>query len=494
MTTKVVKGSLWTLAGQVAPLGVSLVTTPFTIRLLGAEGYGVLILVGLIPTFLGFADFGMSIASTKFGSEAYAEGDAEKEARVVRTAAFVTFCASVPIALALFAFSSRIVDIFNIPADYHGQSATALKIAAVTFVVVFLNAVFNTPQLARLRMDLNTFVNSGFRILGLIATPVVIYLGYGIVGAVSVLLTASLLTLAGHIYASGRLLPNLYRLSIDRHSFRPMLKFGGALVISTVAAIALMNAEKGILAASVSTAALAHYSVAFTLAGMMALFTTALTQSLLPAFSQLQSAENRVRLNGLYTRGIRLNLILLIPVLVALLMIAKPFFTIWAGEEFGLESTIPFYILAAGAGFNIIAALPHVSITAAGHTSIFAKLYWIELAPYAGFVWILSSRFGVLGAAAAWSIRVVVDCFIQFYLAKRVAQMEFVGRGLSVFILAMGIMFLPFAAILLLGFTVIAIIGFVLCFAAYVFVIWKMVLEKEEAYWFLQKFKLRLMY
>lgn len=75
MTTKVVKGSLWTLAGQVAPLAVSLVATPFVIRLLGAESYGVLILIGLIPTYLGFAAFGMSMASTKFGSEAYAEGD-----------------------------------------------------------------------------------------------------------------------------------------------------------------------------------------------------------------------------------------------------------------------------------------------------------------------------------------------------------------------------------------------------------------------------------
>lgn len=36
MTTKVVKGSLWTLLGQVLPLGVSLVTTPFVTRMLGA--------------------------------------------------------------------------------------------------------------------------------------------------------------------------------------------------------------------------------------------------------------------------------------------------------------------------------------------------------------------------------------------------------------------------------------------------------------------------
>jgi hypothetical protein len=86
MTTKVVKGSMWTLAGQVAPLLVSLVTTPFVIRMLGSEGYGVLILIGLIPTYFSFSELGMGIASTRFASEAYARGDLEGEARAIRTA------------------------------------------------------------------------------------------------------------------------------------------------------------------------------------------------------------------------------------------------------------------------------------------------------------------------------------------------------------------------------------------------------------------------
>src|SRR5690606_19788284 len=165
MTTKVVKGSLWTLAGQVAPLAVSLVTTPFTIRLLGAEGYGVLILVGLIPTYLGFADFGMSMASTKFGSEAYAEGDEEKEARIVRTAALIALMSSVPVATLLILFAGSVISLFNVPPDYIAEATLALRLAAVTFVINILCGIFNTPQLARLRMDLNTLINAVPRIL-----------------------------------------------------------------------------------------------------------------------------------------------------------------------------------------------------------------------------------------------------------------------------------------------------------------------------------------
>src|SRR4051794_17937617 len=105
LTTKVVKGSLWTFAGQAAPLAVSFITTPFVIRLLGTEGYGVWVLVGLMPAYLAFADFGMSIASTRFAAEAYGAGDHHREARIVRTAAVVALCSSVPFAAVLFFFS-----------------------------------------------------------------------------------------------------------------------------------------------------------------------------------------------------------------------------------------------------------------------------------------------------------------------------------------------------------------------------------------------------
>ncbi len=308
MTTKVVKGSLWTLGGQVAPLGVSLVTTPFVIRMLGAESYGVLILVGLIPTYLGFADFGMSIASTKFASEAYAAGDAAREARIVRTAGLIALCASLPFGVAIFALSGWLATVFNVPAHLHAEASLALKFAAVTFVLNFLNGIFNTPQLTRLRMDLNTFVTSGFRILGLIATPFAVYID-GVVGAVFVLMIASLLTLAGHILISGRLVRHLFATAIDRPAIRPMLKFGGALVVSGIATMVLSNGEKGILSITASVRSLAYYSVAFSLAAMMTMFTNSMVQSLLPAFSQLQGAESRDRFDRLYSFGIRLNLI-----------------------------------------------------------------------------------------------------------------------------------------------------------------------------------------
>ncbi|HMM81111.1 MAG TPA: oligosaccharide flippase family protein [Pyrinomonadaceae bacterium] len=424
MTTKVVKGSLWTLAGQVAPLAVSLVATPFTIRLLGAEGYGVLILVGLIPTYLGFADLGMGIASTKFGSEAYAAGDAEKEARTVRTAAVLSLALSIPFAILIFVLSGWLATLFNVPEHLHVEASLALKVAAFTFVLNFLNSIFNTPQLDRLRMDLNTFVTSGFRMLGIAATPVVIYLGGGILGAVVVLFIASLLTLAGHIYTSGRLLPQLFRFSLDRQALRPMLKFGGALAIAGLASLILLNAEKGILPALVSVEMLAYYSVAFTFASMAIMFGNSLAQSLVPSFSQLWVAGKMAELSELFSRAVFFNLVILVPGCVILAVCARRFFTLWAGPAFGENSTRPLFILLGGLLFLLPAYVPLSLLLSTGKSQLLAKLYWIELLPYLGLLFILTRTFGIEGSASAWAILGAVNGFIYFAFGKSIATLN----------------------------------------------------------------------
>ena len=175
----------------------------------------------------------------------------------------------------------------------------------------------------------------------------------------------------------------------------------------------------------VSVTALAYYSVAFTFANMATIFGQAMVQSLIPAFAQLSSPESRTELNGLFARGMRLNLIILVPSLVVMTVIAEPFFTLWAGPDFGRESSLPFYILAFGLFFNILAYIPLSTIVARGRTDIFAKLYWIEIAFYIVASLILISYFGIAGAAAAWSLRIIIDAVAMMWLSRRFGGVAF---------------------------------------------------------------------
>lgn len=489
MTTKVVKGSLWTLGGQVLPLFATLASTPFIIRLLGSESYGVLLLVGLIPNYFSFADLGMGIASTKFGSEAYGKGDRKGEAEVVRTAALIALVSTSLVALPLIVFARPVVVALNVPEHLVSDATLALQFTTVSFAVSLFSGIFNTPQLSRLRMDLNAGINSGGRILLAVGTVLALYLGGGLVWAAVVGLIIALLVFIGHLVVSQQLLKELFFGSYDRSLLPKLLRFGSGLLISAIAAILLINLEKVILAKLLSVEALAYYSVAFTFSNMATLFSVAMVQSLIPAFSQMLDPDRKAEFEALFMRVIRLTVLWVLPTFAFLVVIAKPFFTLWAGVDFGAESTLPFYILLLGLFFNLIAYIPHTSLTAHGRTDIFAKAYWIELGPSMLLTIWLVYWLGIPGAAMAWSIRVAVDAVLFIFLAKRLIGIEIKLAGhMLAFSVGVAILLPPVLLTFWGSGGVLALVVLLaVCMLTYVVWMWKRFLEQGERDWLRNK-------
>lgn len=490
MTGKVLKGSFWTLAGQAVPILASFISTPFVIRFLGSEQYGVVILVGLILNNFSFGDFGMGFASTKFCSEQYAAGSRDGEAVVVRTAGLIALVSSVVVATPLFLFSSFIVgDLLRVGDGLRPTASLALKIAAVAFVFTSLGSVANTPQLSRLRMDVNSAITASGKLFMAVVTPLVLYLGGQVVAATVVAAVASVLILAGHLYASGKLLPELMNRGIDRALVGPLVRFGRGVVFYAIGLILLQNVEKLILTRLVSVKSLAYYSIAFTLANMTTMFSLAMVQSLIPAFSQLLAPERRGELNALFSRSLRVSMVALIPMIALLFVIARPFFTIWAGTEFGRESVVPFYVLLVGVVFSIFVYVPNSVMMAFGRPDILGKVFWIELVPYGLLAYWLILRYGIVGAAMAWTVREMITTVVLATCARRVVGISFDFLGESVRLGWAGIAFVPaliFAffydnfSLWLLPITVVSTL-------VYGFVIWKSVVTLDERHWFLGK-------
>jgi O-antigen/teichoic acid export membrane protein len=181
-----------------------------------------------------------------------------------------------------------------------------------------------------------------------------------------------------------------------------------------------------------SVETLAYYGIASTLAGMAIMFGTAMHQSLVPAFSQLLDPAKREELDRLYTRTVRINMIGMAPLFATLFVISGPFFTLWAGPEFGLESTPPFYIMIVAVLFSLWAYVPVSLLIARGRTDILAKVYWLELLPYLGLTALLTAKFGAKGAALAWGGRVLFDTCVMTYLGSRISSLPiwiFRGQG-----------------------------------------------------------------
>ncbi len=490
MTAKVIKGSFWVLIGQLLPLFATFLATPFVIRYLGSEAYGVLILVGLVSSYFSFGDFGMGLTSTKFGAEAYAEHAEEKEGLTVRTAAAISFFSSLVIAIPMFAFSGWIVgDLLKVPDHLYRQASVALKITSIAFVLSFLSNIINSPQLARMKMGTNVLINAGFKVLMILTTPIVFYLGGSIIEACIVTAVTAVLILTGHIIASGRLLPQLYKWTFSSSLFGPLMKYGRHVVLFGIGVTIINNLEKLLLARLVLVKFLAYYSVAFTFANMTTMFSMAMVQTLIPAFSQLLSPDKRSALNALFNRCLRISMMVLVPSIMVLLILGKPFFTIWAGKEFGLESTLPFYILLVGIFFSILVYVPNCILMSTGRSDLFGKFYLAEIIPYAALSFILIRNFGILGAAAAWSIREIVNAFFFIMYTKKVAGITFDVKSELKALLPGILIFLPAAifALFVDNFSPWLIAMVPLSLAAYVWFMWKKVVDPDEKKWLMER-------
>ncbi len=184
-TTSVVRGSVWSLGGQGVMLLASLVATPFLLRILGPEANGAWLLIMAIMGTLGFADAGMGTASTRFCADAFARGDARRERAVVWTSlALAAIPASIFVGGTVIAAPFLVTQFFgNLSPELQNPTILALRIAALGFGVRMGTHIFNSPLLARLRLDWNTLLIGGFTLLQVVVLPLVMKFGGLVWGA-----------------------------------------------------------------------------------------------------------------------------------------------------------------------------------------------------------------------------------------------------------------------------------------------------------------------
>ena len=404
----------------------TLIATPFVIRLLGPERYGVLALINVMIGYLSFADLGMGWASTRFASEAHSKGDDKREAATVWTALLLAAGPALLVALTL-ALGARplIVNLLRLPAYLQEPAILAMRFAALGFVCRALALILNTPEIVRLRMDLLALINIGTLVIQIFLIPVVLYLGGGLVEAAAIIAGASVVCALLHFVVGTRLLPDLRRPQIESSLLKPLSKFGLGVMLSSLTAMLFSHADKFFITRFASIRALAYYSVAFNFSILLAQVPLVLAQTLLPAFSQLQAHPERTALHELYGRALRGTLFWVVPAAVFLCVIARPFFTRWAGPDFGRESTLPFYLLAVGLIFEVIVYVPHTLLMAVGRSDIVARSQFAVLIPYLIGSAIAIRWYGAVGAAAAWSLRAMVLALVFAFLVKRVCGLSF---------------------------------------------------------------------
>ncbi len=416
---KLIKGTVWSLAGQGTTVAASALFTPFVVRQLGAAEYGILAFLSMLTNYLAYTDLGMGTASTRLASLEESAGS-NREAEVIWTGISVSTLLGAIVAVPMIAFAPAICDWFlHVGSPLRGQAIVALRIVGIAFLLRNIAGVLNTPQLVRLRFDTYTAITSGAMLLQIVLTPIILWLGGKLTTIAAMIAALNLLALSLHFVVGRHLLPRLWPPRLNPALFKPLFKFGALIVLSQTPELILTNAERFGLTYFTSVASLGYYSIAYTYAGLSLIAAIAMGQVLLPMFSQLQSPSREEELGRLYRRSIVSMILTLAPVAVVLAVAARPVLTNLIGLDYGRESTPACYLLLIGVVCSGLSYVPASLLFASDKAEIVARIRWYELVPYLVIAAVLTMKFGIVGAASAWTLRALVDSILLNIVVQR---------------------------------------------------------------------------
>jgi O-antigen/teichoic acid export membrane protein len=468
-----------------------LVATPIVVRLLTPDSYGLLAIMQTFILYLALSDFGMGTASTRLGAAAYVSRDSDEEVSVVWTAFLIAITLAAAVALLLVLCASAIShDLLHLRPQLASQGGGALRLVAVVLIARALQGIFNTPLLVRLKWSTYVVINTGTNVMQVLTIPVVLALGGGVVAAVASAAVWSLISLIGIFIASTRLQPGLLHPRFKRSLLRPLVGLGGKVVGAFIAFVVLSEIDKVLVANLVSIRALAYYAVAVAAVQVVQMIPNTCAQPLFAGLSLFLSQDKREEAGILLVRGIRLFLLVSVPVLIAIVSLGRLALRFWAGQVYAVHSTVPLYILAAGTiceGMVIAANQALVAGHRAGTVSIIA---FAQIPVYVAVALLAIHLFGIDGAAVAWSAQMTIAMVVLVIIVRQLVPIKFrkisrasaqlslgVCIGLGPLIAAVGIG-APTWGIVLLG---------VACLIAYLGFIWTVVLHYQERDWLIQR-------
>ncbi|HTD59349.1 MAG TPA: flippase [Gemmatimonadaceae bacterium] len=419
-TRLLARDALFNLLGQGAPLVAAFFAIPTLTRGLGPDRFGVLALAWVFLGYFSLFDFGLGRALTQSISERYGRGETEDIPAIVWTSLATMGVLGLVAAIAAGVSSPFMVTrALKIPLALQGETQRAFEVLAVSIPVLILTSGFRGLLEARQRFDLTNAIRAPLSLLMLLAPLAVLPFNHSLVPIMVLLLSIRTLAMLVHAYFVTRVIPGLLgHFVIRRAMLRPVLAMGSWMTVSNLLSALLVTVDRFVIGAAASLAAVTYYTAPYEAVTKMWLLPVAIATALFPEFAATfrRDPERGARL---YRRGVVTLLLVLFPLTLIIVAGARVGLRLWLGPDFASHSTVVLQVIAAGVLVNSIAYVPFTMIQGVGRPDLTAKLQLAEILPFVGLLWVLIARFGIVGAAVAWTIRCTVDTAIVFYLGRR---------------------------------------------------------------------------
>lgn len=412
----IAKNSLYNVLGSFSPILVIIITVPLYISQIGEARYGILALVWLILGYFGLFDLGLgkAVANQIAFVKEQVKSTQNEDGKVFWTAFIINLLLGIVGGLLLYSIGPGIISkIANGQDQLLIETVQSFAILSVVVPFVTISSVgtgfLTGEENFGIINILQVFNDVLFQVLPLLmAYYVDVSLYYLIAAAVMAKILSTVL-----LFTVIMIKKDIGSITFSKEKVKDLVSYGGAVTVTNIIGPILTSIDRFLIVTLAGAKAVTFYTIPYNLSVKINSITSSYGKALFPKFSMLSEKESKL----LSINAVRLLITFITPIIIIGFLLFDPFLTIWISKDFSTSSSSVGYIILMGVWINNLAIIPFTLLQGLRRPGIVATIHSFELIPYLGILWILTSQWGVEGAAFAWSIRVFADAILMFIYA-----------------------------------------------------------------------------
>jgi O-antigen/teichoic acid export membrane protein len=250
---------------------------------------------------------------------------------------------------------------------------------------------------------------------------IILALSFGVWALVAGILAGSMTNLV----MSYIIVPHRPRFSFDRSAIRPLIQFGRWIFLTSLVILAGNYVLRVVVSRQLGAAELGLYFLAFQLAWMPTEVASEVIGNVaFPLFARIQSDTRQV---AQVFRTVLVGMAaLLIPASMLIIALAPAIVQDLLGPQWeGSAAIIRVLTLSGMIGLFGEVAVP--VLKGLGRPQLVTIMEVVQSVLLIAFVWLLTDRYGLIGAAMAWLPAIIVSMFVAYLYVRKLLPRPFTG-------------------------------------------------------------------
>ena len=419
-----IRNTLSSAAAYVVGQTVNFLLTAYLWAKLGADLFGVWIVLVVTTNSFSLFDLGVSLGFIKHLTEADTLGRVKQRNTIVATGwVYYTVFSLLVVGLGVV-LGNWVLRFLKVGPAFVQIYWGVLAVFAIRNCCV----VFRSVLFARQRIDVLSAIDVAAALLNATGTVAALALGYGLFGLVTVSIAMAIFHVSAEIVLAFRCCDGLRLrpLTASWNTFRMLFSYGINVQASRLADLVYLHADKLLLSHFVGFVSVASYELGAKVAGLTRSFPTVLLQGLLPAAAELEAQRDRARLLRLYVKSSRYLVALAFPLAAFSILEAEPIMRVWLGAGNHLFAAMALRALTLAYLFHLLMEAALAMARGIGVVQYEMRALLVTAALNVALSLVLIVQFGLAGALIGTTASMIVGYALFMRLFHRYVEFSIV--------------------------------------------------------------------